>query len=123
MSHFVLHEHYASHHHFDFRLEKFGTLKSWALPKGMPLKIGDRRLAIQTANHPISYMSFEGSIPKGQYGAGIVKIADRGCYMPKVWNESKIEIILYGKKYKGKYILIPLKGINQWLLLKGKDQP
>jgi len=119
MSRFVLQEHHATNLHFDFRLEKFGTLKSWALPKGLPTQPGDKKLAIPTPNHPLSYISFEGIIPKGEYGAGKVKIADYGCYMPKLWKDNKIEFILYGKKYKGKYIMIPFKG--DWLIIKGND--
>lgn len=115
---FVLHNHYASHHHYDFRLEKFGTLKSWALPKGMPLYIGDKHLAIQTPNHPLSYFYFEGIIPKGQYGAGRVTIADMGCYEPLIWTDDKIEIMLKGQKYIGKYILV--KTGKNWLIIRGK---
>lgn len=120
-SRFVLQEHYATNHHYDFRLEKFGTLKSWALPKGLPIKVGAKHLAIQTPNHPLDYISFEGTIPKGQYGAGTVKIADYGCYEPKLWNEKKIEFILYGRKYKGKYIMVPFAKEDQWLIIKGTD--
>jgi len=120
-SRFVLHEHYATHHHFDFRLEKFGTLKSWALPRGLPTKPGTKYLAIQTENHPLDYATFQGTIPKGNYGAGKVLIADKGCYEPKVWNANKIEFILYGRYYKGKYIMIPFAKDGQWLIIKGND--
>ena len=116
---FVLHEHYATHHHYDFRLEKYGTLKSWALPKGMPAYVGDKHLAIQMPNHPLSYLYFEGNIAEGKYGAGKVLIADIGCYEPVVWEQNKIEVILEGKKYRGKYILIHTSGQN-WLLIRGK---
>jgi len=116
---FVLHEHYASHHHFDFRLEKYGTLKSWALPKGMPSFIGDKHLAIQVPNHPIEYLYFEGIIPAGKYGAGRVLINDIGCYQPLVWEKDKIEVLLEGGKYKGKYILVHTTGQN-WLIIRGK---
>lgn len=119
MYRFVLHEHYATHHHFDFRLEKFGTLKSWALPKGMPLFIGDKKLAVQTPNHPLSYIDFKGIIPEGEYGAGTVSIADYGCYNPIIWNKNKIEFLLYGKKFKGKYVIIPF--YNNFLIIKGGD--
>jgi len=119
-SRFVIHNHYATNHHYDFRLEKFGTLKSWAVPKGLPLKPNEKRLAIQTPNHPLSYISFEGTIPKGQYGAGTVTIADYGCYEPKLWNDKKIEFVLFGRKYKGKYIMIHLRN-NDWLIIKGND--
>jgi len=120
-SRFVLQSHHASHRHYDFRLEKFGTLKSWAVPKGLPTKVGEKRLAIQTPNHPLSYISFEGRIPMGEYGAGTVSIADYGCYEPKIWNEHKIEFILHGKKYKGKYIMVAFGRYGQWLIIKGND--
>jgi len=115
----VIHDHYATTHHFDFRLEKYGTLKSWALPKGMPIHIGDKRLAIQTPNHPLSYINFKGNIPSGEYGAGKVFIEDNGYYNPIIWTPEKIEFILYGKKYNGKYIIIPFK--NDYLMIRGKQ--
>jgi bifunctional non-homologous end joining protein LigD len=115
---FVLHEHYASHHHFDFRLERYGTLKSWALPKGLPTTIGEKHLAVQVPNHPISYINFRGIIPKGEYGAGTVSIADSGCYESLLWTAKKIEIILEGQKYYGKYILIPFSDKNEWMIMK-----
>jgi bifunctional non-homologous end joining protein LigD len=120
-SRFVLQDHHASHQHYDFRLEKFGTLKSWALPRGLPTKVGAKHIAIQTPNHPLDYISFEGTIPKGNYGAGTVTIADYGCYEPKLWNDKKIEFILYGRKYKGKYIMVPFAKDGQWLIIKGSD--
>ena len=120
-SRFVLQEHHARNLHYDFRLEKFGTLKSWAVPKGLPIKPGEKRLAIEMPNHKLSYISYEGTIPKGQYGAGTVKIADYGCYEPKLWNNTRIEFILYGRKHKGKYIMVPFAGDGQWLIIKGND--
>lgn len=121
---FVLHEHYASHHHFDFRLEKFGVLKSWALPKGMPKKVGDRNLAVQTPNHPLSYYDFKGVTPKGQYGAGTTYIADKGMYIQNKWTPTEISVMLQGKVYKGKYALIklPKVGKNDWIIVKGADK-
>jgi DNA ligase D-like protein (predicted 3'-phosphoesterase) len=118
---FVLHEHYASHHHFDFRLEKFGVLKSWALPKGMPQKVGERRLAVMTENHPLSYINFKGVTPKGQYGAGTTYITDNGTYQQLKWTPNEISFILKGKKYTGKYALIklPKLGKNDWIIVKG----
>jgi len=115
---FVVQEHWASHHHFDFRLEMDGVLKSWAVPKGVPEKKGKRVLAIQTEDHPVSYLNFEGEIPEGCYGAGIVKIFDKGRYELIERTENKIVFELKGKKLKGKYILLKFKKPNQWLLFK-----
>lgn len=121
---FVVQEHDASHLHYDFRLENGGVLKSWAVPKGIPEAPNVRRLAVQTEDHPYEYATFEGTIPKGQYGAGTVKIWDHGKYTPKLWEKDKIEVTLDGERLKGRYVLVRLKkSENQknWLLLKGKD--
>jgi DNA ligase D-like protein (predicted ligase)/DNA ligase D-like protein (predicted 3'-phosphoesterase) len=119
---FVIQEHHARRLHYDFRLEKDGVLKSWAVPKGMP-EAGQKVLAVETEDHPYEYASFEGEIPKGQYGAGTVKIWDKGHYETKFWEGDKIEVILDGKRLKGRYILVRLKraGDKDWLLLKGKE--
>lgn len=106
---FVIHEHFASHHHFDLRIEIDGILKSWAIPKDIPLKVGERKLAIQVDDHPLSYSNFEGNIPEGSYGAGIVKIWDKGKCKILEKNDKKIEIEFEGEKIKGKYILIFFK--------------
>ena len=116
---FVVHEHWASHHHFDFRLEMGGVLKSWAVPKRIPKKEKIKRLAIQTENHPMSYINFEGKIPEGCYGAGTVKIFDKGTYELIEITKDRIVFKLKGKKLKGNYSLIKLKDRkNQWLLFK-----
>jgi DNA ligase D-like protein (predicted 3'-phosphoesterase) len=120
---FVLHEHFSKHHHFDFRLEHDGVLASWAVPKGLPEKPGERRLAIQVEDHPLSYGSFEGTIPEGEYGAGEVKIADSGTYEPLVWGSERIEVLLHGKQLSGKYVLLRFAktGEKNWIMLKGKE--
>ncbi len=117
---FVVQEHNASHLHYDLRLEKDGVLKSWAVPKGIPQKSGMKRLAIQTEDHPLDYAKFEGTIPKEQYGAGTVKIWDKGSFTAKNWEENKIEFNLQGKKLDGNYVLVHFKkgGEKSWLLLK-----
>jgi len=122
---FVVQEHHARQLHYDFRLEKEGVLKSWAVPKGVPETGGDKRLAVETENHPLDYASFEGTIPQGQYGAGTVKIWDKGEYELKVWEKDKIEFTLNGQRLHGRYVLARFKkaGEKQWVLLKTKDSP
>jgi DNA ligase D-like protein (predicted ligase)/DNA ligase D-like protein (predicted 3'-phosphoesterase) len=119
---FVIQEHHARALHYDFRLERDGVLKSWAVPKGMP-ESDQKRLAVETEDHPFEYHTFEGTIPKGQYGAGTVKIWDKGTYETKIWENTKIEVTLKGERLKGRYVLVRLKraGDKDWLLLKGKE--
>jgi len=121
---FVIQEHHARRLHYDLRLESGGVLKSWAVPKGMPENSEQRRLAVETEDHPFEYASFEGTIPVGQYGAGTVKIWDKGHYETKVWENDKIEFTLKGQRLKGRYVLVRLKKAKDdksWLLLKGKE--
>jgi DNA ligase D-like protein (predicted ligase)/DNA ligase D-like protein (predicted 3'-phosphoesterase) len=120
---YVVQEHQSRRLHFDFRLEKDGVLKSWAVPKGIPETTEDKRLAVQTEDHPIEYAEFAGEIPKGQYGAGTVKIWDKGTFTVKVWEEAKIEFTLNGERLHGRYVLVRLKraGEKDWLMLKGKE--
>ena len=121
---YVIHEHRARRLHWDLRLEKEGVLKSWAIPKGIPEVPKIRHLAIETEDHPYDYAAFEGTIPQGQYGAGIVKIWDSGHYTPKIWEQDKIEVNLSGQRLHGNYVLVRLKkSENQknWLILKAKD--
>jgi DNA ligase D-like protein (predicted ligase)/DNA ligase D-like protein (predicted 3'-phosphoesterase) len=121
---FVVQEHHARRLHYDLRLASEGVLKSWAVPKGMPEKPGDKRLAVQTENHPLEYSDFEGTIPSGQYGAGTVKIWDKGSYEIKIWKEDMIEFKLNGKRLHGKYVLTKFKKADDknWLLLKVRDE-
>jgi DNA ligase D-like protein (predicted ligase)/DNA ligase D-like protein (predicted 3'-phosphoesterase) len=120
---FVVQEHHARRLHYDLRLEKDGVLKSWAVPKGMPEKPGDKRLAVETEDHPLDYRNFEGTIPEGQYGAGTVKIFDDGTYETKVWNEKMVEFTLHGHRLHGRFVLARFEkaGEKQWLLLKAKE--
>ena len=117
MSRFVIHEHHATHLHWDFRLEKEGILKSWAVPKGPPEKKAVKRLAVQVEDHDIDYIDFEGTIPEGQYGAGTVQIWDKGTYSIESESPKRIVLELKGKRLKGKYTLVHLKEKN-WLLMK-----
>lgn len=119
---FVIHEHHASHLHWDLRLEMDGVLKSWAVPKSPPLDKEIKRLAVQVEDHPLEYASFHGVIPEGNYGAGKVEIWDEGKYELKNKTPSKIEIIFHGKKLKGNYVLIKThygsKPDKSWLWFK-----
>ena len=119
---FVVHDHHASHHHWDLRLSMNGVLKSWAIPKQPPRKKGIKRLAIQVEDHPLAYANFEGVIPKGQYGAGTVKIWDKGKYQLKHKDSKKIILEFYGKKLKGEYALVKTsygsKPEKSWLFMK-----
>ncbi|WP_417428979.1 DNA ligase D [Halpernia sp.] len=136
---FVVQRHAASRLHYDFRLEMDGVLKSWAVPKGPSLNPEDKRLAMKVEDHPYSYRTFEGSIPKGNYGAGEVEIWDSGTYeaMQKVegkeddlvlrseLHKGSLKFILHGKKLKGEFALVKIKNSkdeNAWLLIKHKDQ-
>ena len=124
---FVVQKHFSKHLHYDFRLEIDGVLKSWAIPKGPSTSSKDKRLAILVEDHPLEYASFEGTIPKGEYGAGKVEIWDSGHFvnlldisMKDSISQGKLEFELFGKKLKGKYTLIHFKEKN-WLLIKMKS--
>jgi bifunctional non-homologous end joining protein LigD len=116
---FVVQEHRATRLHWDFRLELDGTLKSWAVPKGPPVEPGLRRLAVQVEDHPVDYITFEGTIPKGEYGGGTVKIWDKGTFKLKRRTDDMYEFWLKGKRLNGKYALVRFKEKN-WLMLKTK---
>ncbi len=117
MNRFVVQEHHARNLHWDFRLEKEGVLKSWAVPKGVPEKKAVKRLAIQVEDHDLDYIDFEGEIAEGEYGAGTVKIWDSGTYMPESESAKRIVIELAGNRIKGRYSLVHLKE-KQWLMIK-----
>lgn len=117
---FVIQKHFASHLHWDFRLEINGVLKSWAVPKEPSAEANVRRLAIQVDDHELDYANFEGEIQKGNYGAGTVKIWDKGTYRMIDKKDFKLVFELHGEKLKGEYTLVQMKG-KQWLLFKKKD--
>jgi len=116
---FIVHKHQASHLHYDFRLEMEGVLKSWAVPKGVPVEPGVRRLAVQVEDHPIEYIDFAGTIPEGEYGAGTVEIWDKGNFEISKKTSDQLEFTLKGEKLSGDYVLIHTDK-NNWLLLKRK---
>lgn len=121
---FVIHEHHATHLHYDLRLEMDGVLKSWAVPKGPPRESSQKRLAIMVDDHELDYADFEGIIPEGEYGAGKVIIWDRGTYrvIGGDLRSGKLEVYLNGKKLKGIFVLIRMKGKEKhWLFIKKKE--
>ena len=118
---YVIHEHHASHLHWDLRLQIRGVLKSWAIPKQPPRSKNMKRLAIQVEDHPLSYANFEGEIPRGNYGAGKVEIWDKGKLKILELTKDKIEFELFGEKLSGKYLLIRAKlggEKKNWLFFK-----
>ena len=112
---FVIQEHHARRLHWDFRLERDGVLVSWAIPKGLPLDPKKNHLAIQTEDHPLEYAAFEGGIPTGEYGGGLVTIWDRGTYECEEWTDRKVKVVLHGQRSRGRYVLIHTDG-NRWLV-------
>lgn len=131
---FVVQRHEARQLHFDLRLEMEGVLKSWAIPKGPSLNANDKRLAVETEDHPLSYLQFHGTIPSGNYGAGTMTIWDTGTYEldtqndtspSSVYESGDIKITFFGSKLRGKFALVKtsLDGKQpQWLLIKKKDE-
>ena len=135
---FVVQKHDASRLHYDFRLELDGVLKSWAVPKGPSMIPADKRLAMMVEDHPFDYKDFEGTIPKGNYGAGEVIVWDNGFYIPieggtdkaenekllkKALKKGDLKFVLLGKKLKGEFALVNMrKDEKSWLLIKKKDE-
>ncbi|MDH5622930.1 MAG: 3'-phosphoesterase [Candidatus Bathyarchaeota archaeon] len=117
---YVIQKHQARRLHYDLRLEMDGVLKSWAVPKEPPTEKGVRRLAVQVEDHPLDYANFEGTIPEGEYGAGTVKIWDKGHYILKEKNEDKLVFEIKGNKLRGDYCLVNFKGRKNWLFFKKK---
>ena len=134
---FVIQKHAASRLHYDLRLEIDGVLKSWAVPKGPSLDPRQRRLAIQTEDHPLEYADFEGVIPNGEYGGGTVLVWDAGTYKnqsraddnhrmspARALDAGKLVFELWGKKLRGRWALIHLRNNGrkrEWLLIKERD--
>ena len=141
---FVIQKHAASHLHFDLRLELDGVMKSWAVPKGPSSDPSVKRLAMQVEDHPIDYNTFEGTIPKGEYGGGTVMLWDRGTYAPdksespdadegvacEAYTRGDLKITFFGEKIRGSYSLVRMKYSRdgqssskpQWLLIKHRDE-
>jgi len=119
---FVIQEHHARALHWDFRLEHDGVLVSWALPKGVPEDPATNHLAVHTEDHPLSYATFEGEIPKGEYGGGRVALWDSGTYEVEKWTGSEVMVVLKGKRVNGRYVLFPTKGKN-WMIHRMDPAP
>lgn len=141
---FVIQKHAASHLHFDLRLELDGVMKSWAVPKGPSLDPSVKRLAMQVEDHPIDYNTFEGTIPKGEYGGGTVMLWDKGTYTPdkaepgedpeaavrRGYGKGDLKISFHGERLHGSFALVRMKFARdrgssdkpQWLLIKHRDE-
>jgi len=122
---FVIQKHAASHLHYDFRLEMDGTLKSWAVPKGLSTEVGVKRAAFEVEDHPIDYLKFEGTIPQGQYGGGTVMVWDLGTYqlLGGSHEGGDLKLLLKGKKLQGEWHLFRIKNENGkpvWLIAKAQ---
>lgn len=134
---FVIQKHAASHLHFDLRLELDGVMLSWAVPKGPNLDPSVKRLAMQVEDHPIEYNTFEGTIPKGEYGGGTVMLWDRGTYesagpdgdvaeLRRGYEKGDFKFVLHGKRLRGSWVLVRTRRGDerrpQWLLIKHRDE-
>jgi bifunctional non-homologous end joining protein LigD len=131
---FVVQKHAASHLHYDLRLELDGVFKSWAVTKGPSLDPADKRLAVETEDHPLAYGDFEGTIPKAEYGGGTVQLWDRGYWSPEGSKDAQegyaggdLKFVLAGERLQGSWVLVRMKGDryggkrNNWLLIKHRD--
>ena len=125
---FVIHEHHATRLHFDLRLEVDGVLRSWAVPKGPSLDPADKRLAVAVPDHSLSYIGFEGRISEGSYGAGEVRVWDKGIYETdgdpgRELGKGKLTFTFHGKKLRGGFTLVKMaRQAKNWLLIKTDDE-
>jgi bifunctional non-homologous end joining protein LigD len=122
---FVIQEHHARALHWDFRLERDGVLASWALPKGLPVDPKVNHLAVHVEDHPFDYKDFEGVIPKGEYGAGLVRIWDRGTYETEKWRPNEVMVVLHGERTEGRYVLFPTGAPEgkDWMIHRMDEAP
>src|SRR2546423_6138253 len=122
---FVVQRHDARRLHCDCRLERDGALASWAVPKGVPLEPGENHLAVHVEDHPLDYATFEGEIPKGNYGAGTVELWDKGTYeLLEEKRNGGLTVRLHGKRLEGVWSLVPahLSGDERnWLILRKSE--
>ena len=112
---FVVQEHHARRLHWDLRLEHAGTLKSWALPRGIPAHPDENRLAVHTEDHPLEYLEFEGEIPKGEYGAGTMRVFDRGTFEAEKFRHNEVIATFGGERLRGRYALFQTRG-QDWMI-------
>src|SRR5215218_11063170 len=112
---FVIQEHHARRLHWDLRLEHEGTLASWAVPKGIPADPKRNNLAVRTEDHPLEYLDFHGDIPEGEYGAGTMRIWDRGTYELHKFRDDEVMVTFHGERLEGKYVLFRTGGKN-WMI-------
>ena len=112
---FVVQEHHATSLHWDLRLERGGVLASWAVPKGIPPDPRVDHLAVQTEDHPLEYLDFEGVIPEGEYGAGRMTVWDTGTYDCEKWADREVMVVLHGERARGKHVLFRTRGRN-WMI-------
>ncbi|MFD1936123.1 MULTISPECIES: DNA polymerase ligase N-terminal domain-containing protein [Nonomuraea] len=112
---FVIQEHHARSLHWDLRLERDGVLASWAIPKGLPEDPATNHLAVRTEDHPMEYLTFEGEIPRGEYGGGTMTVWDRGAYETEKWSDREVKVVLRGERAQGRYVLFQTRGKN-WMI-------
>jgi bifunctional non-homologous end joining protein LigD len=118
---FVIQEHHARRLHYDLRLERDGVLVSWAVPKNLPETPSVNHLAVHTEDHPLEYLTFEGKIPTGEYGAGTMSVWDTGTYEAEKFRDNEVIMTIHGERISGRYALIQTNG-DQWLAHRMKDQ-